>query len=253
MKKLLSILFFVVVSVATVHAQGTVTVHQSTDIDALVNGKKAAPKTKKQIREEKKAAKAAAKEMKKRREQAKSGAVVPTPRPQVTIPAPVSQPVPQAEQPQPAPTVPSAPRTKIVRRLVRKPHTPDPYGVGDTQLVTKRLMHTIKKVRGFRVQVYSGGNTRVAHQEADRAGQKAKSVFPNQPVYVHFYTPRWMCLVGNFTNYKQARTVMRRMRKEGYPNANVIRTMISVKTTKVVSQTVIDPIKSAGSLEPALE
>ena len=50
---------------------------------------------------------------------------------------------------------------------------------GESQIVTKRLKHTFKKVRGFRVQVYSGGNTRIAHQDANKAGKKVKSLFPS--------------------------------------------------------------------------
>ena len=92
------------------------------------------------------------------------------------------------------------------------------------------------KTRGlcFRVQVYSGGNTRIAHQQADKAGQKAKELFPEQPIYVHFYPPRWMCLVGNFTDYNAAKKIMRTLRKEGYSHANVIRMMVSIKTTQPV-------------------
>lgn len=240
MKKLLPLLFFAFIGILTAGAQGSVTVHQSSDIDALVNGRKSAGKTKEQKKAEQKAAKRAAKDAQKRGETPHIVQENATSKLRLPSNAPSIQQIPQVN-PVPNPSaMPKVQRTKIVRRLVRRPRVPDPYEIDDTRLVTKRLMHTIKKVRGFRVQVYSGGNTRVAHQEADRAGQKAKSLFPDEPVYVHFYTPRWMCLVGNFTNYKQAVRVMRRMRKEGYPNANVIRTMISVKTTKVVSEQVIE-------------
>ena len=125
-------------------------------------------------------------------------------------------------------------RTKIVKRLVRRPHIPSWDEVEDTRIVTKRIKKGTQKVRGFRVQVYSGGNTRIAHQQADKAGQKAKELFPEQPVYVHFYPPRWMCLVGNFTNYNAAKKIMRTLRKEGYPHANVIRMMVSIKTTQPI-------------------
>lgn len=228
MKKLLTIIYLILCSIAAIHAQGTVTVTQSSDIDAIVNGKKAIAKTKEQLKAEKKAAKQAAKDVKKQ---------VATPR--LRLQEPVVEHITTSTVPSytPQKSTSSAPRTKLVKKLVKRPHVPTPEEIiGDGQMVTKRLMHTIKKVRGFRVQVYSGGNTRIAHQEADKAGQKVKMFFPNLPVYVHFYTPRWMCLVGNFTNYRQARKVALKMRKEGYPNANVIRTMISVKTTKVVGE-----------------
>jgi len=43
-----------------------------------------------------------------------------------------------------------------------------------------------------------------------------------------------MCLVGNFTNYNAAKKIMRTLRKEGYPHANVIRMMVTIKTTEPV-------------------
>ncbi len=230
MKKLLTILFFILCSTAAIHAQGTVTVTQSSDIDAIVNGKKT--KTKEQLKAEKKAAK----ETKK---QAPPSVATPTPRSRLQEPVVenIVTPTVPSYTPQPSTDPSSTPRTKLVKKLVKKPHTPTPEELaGESQMVTKRLMHSFRKVRGFRVQVYSGGNTRVAHQEADKAGQKTKMLFPDLPVYVHFYTPRWMCLVGNFTNYRLARRVALKMRQEGYPNAYVIRTMISVKATQVVKR-----------------
>lgn len=81
---------------------------------------------------------------------------------------------------------------------------------------------------------YSGGNTRKARQEAEKLGQKAKEILVTEPIYVHFYSPRWMCQVGNFTNYAQAKKVMRKLRKEGFTHANIIRTMVTIQTTKVL-------------------
>ena len=74
-------------------------------------------------------------------------------------------------------------------------------------------------MRGFRVLAYSGGNTRVARQEAERWGQKAKEILQTEPIYVHFYSPRWMCQIGNYTSYEQARKVMRRFKERRlYPS-----------------------------------
>ncbi len=92
----------------------------------------------------------------------------------------------------------------------------------------------VHHARGFRVQVYSGGNTRVARQEAERAGQRVKSVLPNQPVYVHFYCPRWSCRVGNFTSYQSALGVLRQIRKLGYKNAVVIRSNITIRDVRYI-------------------
>ena len=48
MKRLLTIIVFMLTAIVAVNAQGSVTVTQSAEIDALVNGKKAAKKANKE-------------------------------------------------------------------------------------------------------------------------------------------------------------------------------------------------------------
>ncbi|GAA2995809.1 SPOR domain-containing protein [Prevotella corporis] len=245
MKKFLTTLVIVLLGTLAASAQGTVTVTQSAEIDALVNGNKKA-KTKAELKAEKKAAKMAAKEhrrngnlIKPSANVTKTQAPIPPTRQETKV-APVPRPIePRVATPsqgstgsQYSPTY----RTKLVRKKVKK-STVDPVdGAVVTNTVTKRIIRGAKKMRGFRVLAYSGGNTRVARQEAERLGQKAKALFPTEPIYVHFYSPRWMCQIGNFTSYNKARNVMRKLRKEGFSNANVIRTMITVQTTKFVDE-----------------
>lgn len=227
MKRLLTIIVLILTTITSAHAQSTVTVTQSTDIDALVNGKKTAKKANKE-----------SKKVESQREQSRqsTGSKIKTPdTKQLSVPK-LNDHKPEIARPdnntlQPVRQV----GTKLVKRLVRRPHDPTFDDIDDgKQIVTKRVKKGIKKVRGFRVQVYSGGNTRIAHQQADKAGQTAKQLFPDQPIYVHFYAPRWMCLIGNFTNYNTAKKVMRKMRKEGYPQANVIRMMVSIRTSTII-------------------
>lgn len=98
-----------------------------------------------------------------------------------------------------------------------------------TKLVKKRVLVKISdeemldKGAGFRIQVYSGGNTREARQEAERAGHKVKAAIPELPVYVHFYTPRWGCRVGNFRTYQDAQRVLARIHKLGFKQAIILR------------------------------
>ena len=221
MKRLLTIIVFMLTAVVAVNAQGSVTVTQSAEIDALVNGKKAEKKSKKDRK----------KKVESQHETAHPALKTPDTK-QLIVPK-INEPKPEIARSDNKTLQPvRQTRTKIVKRLVKRPHVPT-WGESDgTRLVTKRVKKGTMKTRGFRVQVYSGGNTRIAHQQADKAGQKAKELFPDQPVYVHFYAPRWMCLVGNFTDYDAAKKVMRTLRKEGYPHANVIRMMVTVKTSQ---------------------
>ena len=232
----------------TVMAQGNVSVKQSAEINNLVFGKKQpAAKTKEQLKAEKKAkkeaekaAKKAEKEAKKAKKEAEKKAKKEAEK-AAKNPAPVVQkpvePVKPAEpviqkpvEPKPAPKVeePSSDRprtiTKVVRRRVKRAD-----GTYATRKVTHTKMYKGMKTRGFRVQIFSGGNTREDRLQAERAGAKIKTAFPDMPVYVHFYSPRWMCLVGNFTRKEDANTFMRKAKNEGFGNANVIQTMVTVR------------------------
>ena len=93
---------------------------------------------------------------------------------------------------------------------------------------SKKLMSNSKRVKGYRVQVYAGGNTREDRAEAQKMGAKLKTEVVGQPIYVHFYSPRWCCRCGNFRNQEEANKLAKRLSKLGYKNACVVKTIISV-------------------------
>ncbi|WP_028897934.1 SPOR domain-containing protein [Prevotella sp. HUN102] len=248
MKKFLALLVIAFFSAIAVNAQGTVTVTQSADVDAVVNGNRKA-KTKAEKKAERKAAKQAAKENKEnaRRQQmqqtmaASQTASKPAAKPELKVPVVQMPPQPKIEVAKPSDsntqTGAITQRTKWVRKRVRRQVASESDGTGETRTVTKRVVRGAKKARGFRVLAYSGGNTRAARQEAEKIGQKVKMICPEEPIYVHFYSPRWMCQVGNFTSYEKARAVMKKLKKEGYSHANIIRTMVTIKTTAYLDGT----------------
>lgn len=92
----------------------------------------------------------------------------------------------------------------------------------------KKVMRGGQKVWGYRVQVYAGGNQRKDRQRAERTGFEVKTLFPNQPIYVHFYSPRWICRMGNFRTYEEAHSVLTTLRKAGYNSATIIKEKITV-------------------------
>jgi hypothetical protein len=199
MKHFITSLAIALCSIGTAHAQssnqGSVTVNQSAEIDALVNGKKTNttatntnPATKKQE----------------------------TPRPTLTPEAAAPAPATNAVLGDDATYNDNAPyerRTKTVRKLVR---------------------HVRKKVDGYRVQVYTGGNKRVFRQAAEEAGMRVKKEFPDLPVYVHFNSPRWQCRVGNFTSHGEAVKVLRKVRRMGYKNAIIIKMKVTALTPEIL-------------------
>ena len=72
-----------------------------------------------------------------------------------------------------------------------------------------------KKIQtiGYRIQIYAGGNTRYAKEEAQKAAQYVKSKYPEIPVYTDFVAPRWVCRVGDYKTIEEADQVMRMLKK----------------------------------------
>lgn len=110
----------------------------------------------------------------------------------------------------------------------RKPSTDDALEtpVVDTR---KKVMRHSYKVTGYRVQVFTGGNTRADRIQAENIGGKLKASFPDQPIYVHFYSPRWICRMGNFRSYSEAQAMLKRVKAMGYKSACIVKGKITVQ------------------------
>ena len=85
------------------------------------------------------------------------------------------------------------------------------------------------KVNGYRVQAFAGGNTRADKQKAQRIGNAIKDSYPEEPVYVHFYSPRWICRVGNYRTYEEAHRMLLALRELGYKQAIIVKGKITVQ------------------------
>ncbi len=85
------------------------------------------------------------------------------------------------------------------------------------------------KVNGYRVQVFAGGNSRNDRIKAERVGNEVKSLFPGEPVYVHFYSPRWICRIGNYRTYEEAHEILTRAKSLGYESAIIVKGKITVQ------------------------
>ena len=95
--------------------------------------------------------------------------------------------------------------------------------VPDTVDMHKKVMKGYK-VNGYRVQVFAGGNSRNDRLKAERTGENIKSAFPDEPIYVHFYSPRWICRMGNYRTYEEAHEVLL-----GYDSAIIVKGKITVQ------------------------
>ena len=99
--------------------------------------------------------------------------------------------------------------------------------IPDTTDTRKKVIKGYK-VNGYRVQVFAGGNSRNDRIKAERTGSEIKAQFPGVPVYVHFYTPRWICRMGNYRTYEEAHEVLTRVKNLGYNSAIIVKGKITV-------------------------
>ena len=95
--------------------------------------------------------------------------------------------------------------------------------------MSNKVMKNSYKVMGYRVQAFAGGNKRDDRQAAENVGNAIKRRFPEQPIYVHFYSPRWICRVGNFRTYEEAHAMLVEIREMGYKQASIVKGKISVQ------------------------
>ena len=95
--------------------------------------------------------------------------------------------------------------------------------------MSNKVMKNSYKVMGYRVQAFAGGNKRNDRQAAENVGKAIKRRFPEQPIYVHFYSPRWICRVGNFRTYEEAHAMLVEIREMGYKQASIVKGKISVQ------------------------
>lgn len=82
---------------------------------------------------------------------------------------------------------------------------------------------------GYRIQVFSGGNSRAAREQAMRKGNQVKKYFADIPVYTHFYSPRWTCRIGDFRSYAEASRVLSELKGTGaFGEAVIVKCKIQV-------------------------
>ena len=130
-------------------------------------------------------------------------------------------------------TKPQTPTTKPQTTPTPKPQTPavvvdQPETTTVDSIDTNAGQKRTVKTTGYRVQVFAGGNTRRDRQRAEQAGNALRQLYPGEEVYVHFYSPRWICRLGNSRTYEEAHEKMLEVRKMGYESATVVKGKITV-------------------------
>ena len=91
-----------------------------------------------------------------------------------------------------------------------------------------RVIHGSYTVMGYRVQAFAGGNSRADRQRAEATRSSIKAIYPNVPVYVHFFSPRWICRVGNYRTYEEAHQMQTNLKNMGFNQCTIVKGKISV-------------------------
>lgn len=84
---------------------------------------------------------------------------------------------------------------------------------------------------GWRVKFFTGGGSREDKENAQAAGREFKRHFPEVSVYMHFVSPHWICLAGDFVSKEEAEAFVQKVSASGlYGNTalNIVRCKIKV-------------------------
>lgn len=122
--------------------------------------------------------------------------------------------------------------TDLVNAPVRQ-ETPPPATVQDRQEDASQELSVAggqkMTVNGYRIQLYSGNNSRAGKNEAAAMGRRSKDYFNELAVYTLFKSPHWICRVGDFRTMEEATDYLNRMRATGrFPEAVIVRSKISI-------------------------
>lgn len=101
----------------------------------------------------------------------------------------------------------------------------DTGGAGERMEV--RRSYVRRKGAGYRIQIFTGGNSRTDRIRANRMGGLCRSYFPELSVYTHFESPRWICRVGDFKTAEDARVYVRKMRNlKVFKELRIVRSVV---------------------------
>lgn len=102
--------------------------------------------------------------------------------------------------------------------------TQNPDSVDLTSALGQRV-----RANGYRIQLFSGGNSRNAKTEANAMGQRAKRLFPEISVYTQFISPHWKCRVGDFRTYEEAMDMFNRLKEtQLFKEAVIVKSKVNI-------------------------
>lgn len=83
----------------------------------------------------------------------------------------------------------------------------------DSLVVLKPLSY--RKIEGYRIQIYTGANSRHDKNIAFSLKDKCKDLFPNLETYANFIAPRWVVRIGDFETRTEAVSFVQKIKESG--------------------------------------
>ncbi len=86
------------------------------------------------------------------------------------------------------------------------------------------------RARGYRIQVYSGNDQKVAKNEANSRKGAIQSSFPNMEVTVSYNSPVWRVRAGNFKTQEQASQALSELKAKfpGFKEMRVVDDVVKI-------------------------
>ena len=81
---------------------------------------------------------------------------------------------------------------------------------------TKYVARPRHKANGYRICIFTGGNSRVDKTKAIQMGNKCREKFSELSVYTSFIAPRWVTHVGDFRTRQDAQKYVNLIRRAGF-------------------------------------
>ena len=128
------------------------------------------------------------------------------------------------------PSTGTTPTTTTASTGTTPTQTTPTTGTGTTETVTTptTTTRTRRTIDGYKVQAFAGGNTREDRKKAERTASNIRAQFPNVSVSAHFYSPRWVCRVGNYRTREEAQHMLSALKNLGYSQAHIVKTRVTV-------------------------
>lgn len=104
-----------------------------------------------------------------------------------------------------------------------------------TSTASKKADVAYRMTQGYRIKIFTGGNTREDKEMARNVGKGFKSRFPHISVYMHFVSPHWICTAGDFPTRGEAQEFLNKIRHEGattnFSGMTIVKSQIKVPVT----------------------